>query len=70
MRLPYSLCQEFFKVTRDCNLIDGSVNLIVFENWLEKKLKTYFNPLGADIIVAEDIAPRYQNRKKNRNLSK
>ena len=70
MRLPYSLCQEFFKVARDCNLIDGSVNLIVFENWLEKKLKTYFNPLGADIIVAEDIAPRYQNRKKNRNLSK
>ena len=38
-RLPYSLRQEFFKVTRDCNLIEGSVNLIVFENWLDRKLK-------------------------------
>ena len=67
MQLPYSLHQEFFKATRDCNLIDGIVNLIVFENWIEKKLKTYFNPLS-DIIAAGDTSPRHQNPKMNKNL--
>ena len=38
MRLLYNLHQEFFKATRDCNLIDASFNLIVFENWLDRKL--------------------------------
>ena len=66
MQLPYSLHQEFFKVTRDCNLIDGIVNLTVFENWLERQLKRHFNPL-AD-IAAEDISPRYQNPERNKNL--
>ena len=65
MRLPYILRQEFFKATRDWNLIDGSVNLIVFENWLERKLNIYFNPL-ADIIAVEDTSPRYQNPKMNK----
>ena len=32
---------------------DGSVNLIVFEQWLEKKLKQYFNPI-ANIIAADE----------------
>ena len=67
MRLPYSLRQEFFKATRDYNLIDGSVNIIVFENRLERKLETYFNLLS-DIIAPEDTSPRYQNPKKNKNL--
>ena len=53
MRLPLYLQHGFFKVTRDSNLIDGSVNLIVFEQWLDKKLKTFFNPL-ADTIAAND----------------
>ena len=67
MQLPYNLRQKFFKATRVCNLIDASVNLLVFENWLERKLKTYFNPL-ADIITAEDTPPRYQIPKGNKNL--
>ena len=67
MRLLYSLHQEFFKTNRDCNLIDGSVNLIVFQNWLKRKLKIYFNPL-AYIIAAKDISPRYENLKNNKNL--
>ena len=41
------------------------MNLIVFENWPERKLKTYFNPI-ADIIAAEDTSPRYQNPKKKK----
>ena len=40
MRLSLNLQQNFFKATRDSNLIDGSVNLIVFKKWLDKKLKT------------------------------
>ena len=66
MQLPYSLHQGFFKATRDCNVIGGIVNLTVFENWLKRKLKTYFNPL-ADIATG-DISPRYQNPKRNKNL--
>ena len=67
MRLLYNPRQEFFKATINSNLIDGSVNLMVFDNWLERKLKTYFNLL-ADIITAVDTSPRYQNPKKNKNL--
>ena len=40
MRLSLNLQQNFFKATRNSNLIDGSVNLIVFKKWLDKKLKT------------------------------
>ena len=40
MRLSLNLQQNFFKATRGSNLIDGSVNLIVFKKWLDKKLKT------------------------------
>ena len=37
IRLPLCLQQDFFKAARD-SIIDGSVNLIVFEKWLDKKL--------------------------------
>ena len=43
------------------------MNLIVFESWLDRKLKTYFNPL-VDIIAAEDTSRRYQIPKGNKNL--
>ena len=69
MLLPYNLRQYLFKATRDCNLIDGRVNLIVLENWLERKLRTYFSPL-ADIIAPKDTSPIYQNPKKNKKLKK
>ena len=57
MRLPFNLQQDFFKATRDSNLIDSSINLIVFKKWLDKKSKTLFNPL-ADIIAANDTPPK------------
>ena len=47
MRLPTFLRREFFKATRD--MLDGGVNLITLEKWLNGKLKPMFNPL-ADII--------------------
>ena len=36
------------------------MNLVVFENWLVRKLKTYFNP--------QDTSRRYQIPKGNKNL--
>ena len=53
-RLPNYLRNQFFKSTADTSFTDGSVNLIAFEKWLEKKLRSYFNPL-ADIIASEEI---------------
>ena len=53
MRLPSFLRRDFFKATKNSNMLDGSVNLITLENWLDKKLKSLFNPL-ADIISNEE----------------
>ena len=38
-------------------MLDGSLNLITLENWLDKKLKSLFNPL-ADIISNEKDKPK------------
>ena len=48
-RLPHLLRQDFFKGTRDIGLTDGTLNLIGFEKWLEKKSKVLFNPLAEPI---------------------
>ena len=53
LRLPTFLRHAFFKATRDSNMLDGSVNLITFEKWLNQKLKSMFNLL-ADIISNEE----------------
>ena len=53
MGLTTFLRNEFFKATRDSNLIDGSVNLITLEKWFNEKLKTMFNLL-ADFILNEE----------------
>ena len=45
LRLPYALRKEFYKFAKDSSLIDGSLNLIMLERWLEKQLNAYFNPL-------------------------
>ena len=61
IRLPYQLCQRFYKFTKESNLKDGRVNLVTFEKWLEDQLKTSFNPL-ADIIIDKEhiLKNRYQ----------
>ena len=53
LRLPTFLRREFFKATRDSNILDGTVNLITLEKWLNEKLKSMFNPL-ADIVSNEE----------------
>ena len=57
IRLPRFLRQDFFKATKNSNMLDGSLNLITLENWLDKKLKSLFNPL-ADIISNEEDKPK------------
>ena len=38
LRLPTFLRREFFKTTRDSNMLDGSANLITLEKWFNEKL--------------------------------
>ena len=53
--LPHNLRQDFFKVTRNSNLLDWNINLIGLADWLEGRLKTCFNPL-TEIIALQDQA--------------
>ena len=57
IRLPRFLRRDVFKATKNSNMLDGSLNLITLENWLDKKSKSLFNPL-ADIISNEEDKPK------------
>ena len=46
--------------------MDRSVNLIVFVQWLEKKLKQYFKPI-ADIIAVDE---RFEQKLSSKKLIK
>ena len=52
--LPYNLVKNFSKL-RDCNLTDSKMNLIVFENWFERKLN-----LLVGSIASQDTSSRYE----------
>ena len=45
---PSHLRKQFYKFTKNSNLMDGSASLLVFETWLDDQTKVCFNPL-ADI---------------------
>ena len=53
-RLPLQSRNRFYKFTKDRNLMDGSVNLLTFEKWLDDQIKVCFNPL-ADIVNKQDL---------------
>ena len=53
LRLPWHLCNQFYKSAKNSNLMDG--NLLVFEAWLDNQIKICFNPL-ADIVNKQDLA--------------
>ena len=42
-RLSHYLCTQLFRVTHDCSLTDDTINLLSFEDWLEKRVKDQFN---------------------------
>ena len=50
------LRKEFDKFTENSSLIEGSLNLM-FERWLEKQLRAYFNPL-VDEVARQEIAKK------------
>ena len=57
------LRQVFYKSTDSSTLTNESVNLIVFEQWLEKKLKQYFNPIAGIIAADERFEQKLSSRK-------
>ena len=63
-RIPNYLRTQFFKATRDCDLTDGTINLLTFENWLERRIKDLFNPL-AEIISIQEARTKQQPPKEN-----
>ena len=54
LRLPSHLRNQFYKFTKNSNFMDGSINLLVFEKWLDDQIKICFNPL-ADIVNKHDL---------------
>ena len=51
--LPHNLLEDFFKTTRNSNLLDGSINLIGLPDCLEGRLKIYLNLL-AETVAFQD----------------
>ena len=62
-RLPNYLRTQFFKAARDCDLTDGTINLLTFENWLERRIKELFNQL-AEIISIQEARTKQQHPPK------
>ena len=56
---------QFFKATRDYYLTGGTINLLTFENWLERRIKDLFNPLVEIISIKKAITKHRQPPKEN-----
>ena len=67
LRLPFHLRKEFYKHTKDASLTDGTLNLIMFESWLDKQLKVYFNPLVEVVAIQE--SPNAKKTPMNRHIN-
>ena len=61
--LPLFLQQEFYKSTDSSIFTGGSVNLIVFEQWSEKKVKQHFKPTADVIAVDERFEQKLSSKK-------
>ena len=62
-RLPNYLCTQFYKVTPDCDLVDGTTNLLSFETWLEKRIKHLFYSLAGIVPIKEATSKHQQHPK-------
>ena len=62
---PIKYQSEFFKQTKDFNMLDGTINLTKLEQWLEKQLQIIFNPLAN--ILAVEIKNNKQNERQIKN---
>ena len=45
---------QIFKATQDCDLTDGTINLLTSQNWLERWIKDLFNPLAGIIFKKQE----------------
>ena len=63
--LPCNMQNEFYKVTCNQDILDGDVDLIFLEKWLEKCLKIFFN-LIANIIATQGTKTDNQHQKKDK----
>ena len=63
--LPYNMRNEFYKVTCNLDILDGDVDLIFLEKWLEKRLKIFFNAI-ANIIATPRTKTDNQHQEKDR----
>ena len=63
--LPCNMQNEFYKVTCNRDILDGDVDLIFLEKWLEKCLKIFFN-LIANIIATQGTKTDNQHQKKKK----
>ena len=66
-RLPNYLRTRFFKATCDYDLNDGTINLLSFEVWLEKRVKDLSNPL-AEIISLQDAKSNKHQHVKDQSI--
>ena len=64
-RLPNNLRTQFFKATCDYDLTDGTISLLLFEVWLEKRVKDLFNPLVEIISLQDSKSNKHQHIKDN-----
>ena len=63
IHLPNYLRTQFYKATCDCDLTDGTANLLSFESWLEKRIKDLFDPL-AEIIAIQEATSKHKQHPK------
>ena len=64
--LPYNMRNEFYKVTCNLDTLDGDVDLVFLEKWLEKRLKIFFN-LIANVTATQGTKTDIQHQKKDKN---
>ena len=67
LRLLFHLRKEFYKHTKDATLTDVTLNLIMFESWLGRQLKVYFNPL-VEVVAIQEI-PNAKRTPSNRHIN-
>ena len=68
LRLPSCFRKKFYKQNRDAGLRDSILNVVMFESWLDRQLKSYFNQL-VEVVATQEI-PNAKKTLKNRHINK
>ena len=63
--LPQNIHSDFYKATKKSNFIDGSINLIALEHWLDSRVQNIFNLL-ANIVASHE--KQKANSERNNKL--